>query len=100
MTNRNDCGHACCDERGDPMHDHFLSPEQCPPCRGSNPEREKAIDGICRRTGKTREQAIAFLDVLGSGLTKRGLINAKVLSEDEIAERVHTFLGGSDDSGE
>lgn len=59
----------------------------------SNPEREKAIEDICQRTGKTREQAIAFLDVLGSGLTKRGLANAKVLTEDETAKRVETFLG-------
>ena len=61
-------------------------------------EREKAIEGICQRTGKTREQAIAFLDVLGSALTKRGLASAKVITEDETAERVRTFIGKEDHS--
>lgn len=28
-----DCGHACCDERAEPFHDHFLTPEQCGPCK-------------------------------------------------------------------
>lgn len=56
-------------------------------------EREEAIERIMRRTGKTREQAVAFLDVLGSAMTRRGLANAKVLSEDEIGERVDTFIG-------
>lgn len=28
-----------------------------------------------------------------SGLTKRGLASAKVLTEDETAERVRTFIG-------
>lgn len=64
-----------------------------------NAEREKAIEDICRRTGKTREQAIAFLDVLGSGLTKRGLAGGKVLTEQETAERVSTFIGDAYEDG-
>ena len=27
-----DCGHLCCDDRGDPYHDHFLTPAQCRSC--------------------------------------------------------------------
>lgn len=27
-----DCGHACCNTRQAPHHDHFLSPEDCPAC--------------------------------------------------------------------
>lgn len=60
--------------------------------------RERAIEGICERTGKTREQAIAFLDVLGSALTKRGLADAKVLSEDEARAAVDTFIGRDSDA--
>ena len=31
-----DCGHICCDERSDPYHDHFLTPEQC--CASGKPD--------------------------------------------------------------
>lgn len=31
------CGHICCDERDDPLHDHFLRPVDCPSCRSSHP---------------------------------------------------------------
>lgn len=27
-----DCGHVCCDERGDPFHGHFLTPADCTLC--------------------------------------------------------------------
>lgn len=30
-----DCGHACCDERTDPFHDHFLTADECPSCARS-----------------------------------------------------------------
>lgn len=63
----------------------------------TNPQREKAITAICERTGKTREQAVAFLDVLGSALTKRGMADAKVLTQDEVGERLGTFLGAEAD---
>lgn len=66
------------------------------PATGSAALREDAIEAICRRTGKTREQAIAFLDVLGSAFTRRGLADGRVLSEDEIGERVETFIGKED----
>lgn len=58
-----------------------------------NSEREGVIKAICEGTGKTREQAIAFLDVLGSGLRRRGWIEGEPMSQDEIAERVDTFMG-------
>ena len=61
-------------------------------------EREEAIGRIMHRTGKTREQAVAFLDVLGSAMTRRGLADAPLLSEDEIGERVDTFMGKDDQS--
>lgn len=32
-----DCGHSCCDERHDPMHDHFLAADKCPACVNGTP---------------------------------------------------------------
>lgn len=32
MPDLPDCGHLCCDERHDPLHDHFLAPHICPSC--------------------------------------------------------------------
>lgn len=55
--------------------------------------REKAIEGICERTGKTREQAEAFLDILGSGLARRGWVGGEPLSQEQIGERFDTFMG-------
>jgi hypothetical protein len=62
-----------------------------------NEKREKAIKGICERTGKTREQAEAFLDILGSGMRRRGWIEGEPLTQDEIGERLDTF---TDKNGE
>lgn len=56
--------------------------------------REDVIAAVCAKTGKTREQVEAFLDILGSGLRRRGFANnARLLNEDEIRERLNTFLG-------
>lgn len=32
MTDLSGCGHTCCEERGNPQHDHFLRPSDCPSC--------------------------------------------------------------------
>lgn len=32
-----DCGHVCCDERSDPLHDHFLGAADCPRCAAVPP---------------------------------------------------------------
>src|SRR5690348_14055462 len=61
--------------------------------RGMSDEREKFIASYCARTGKSREQAEAFLDVLGSGLRRRGLIPGEPLPQSAIKERLDTFMG-------
>ncbi len=59
-----------------------------------NTKREEAIEGIMRSgRGKTREQAIAFLDILGSAFRRRGEIEGEPLSQDQLAERLDTFIG-------
>lgn len=65
--------------------------------RECNEEREAVITAICERTGKTREQAVAFLDVLWSALRRRGWVEGAPLSQPEVAERVDTFIGRSGD---
>lgn len=62
-----------------------------------NEQREKAIKAICERTGKTHEQAEAFLDLLGSGFRRRGWAEGAPLSQDEIGERFDTFMGNGED---
>lgn len=56
-------------------------------------EREEAIAHIMRRTGKTREQAVAFLDILGSAFRRRGWAEGEPLDEPQVAERLDIFLG-------
>jgi hypothetical protein len=62
-------------------------------------ERDEAVDAICAKTGKTPEQANAFLDILGSAFRRRGWSEGEPLSQEEIEERLGTFLeetGGHD----
>lgn len=54
--------------------------------------REEAIEAVMG-TGKTREQAEAFLDVMGSAFRRRGWAEGEPLSQDEIGARMDTFMG-------
>ncbi|MGN6653824.1 MAG: hypothetical protein ACTHJ9_00615 [Rhodanobacter sp.] len=56
-------------------------------------EREDLIEGICKRTGKTREQAEAFMAVLGSAFARRGWAEGEPLSEEVVEEKFGVFLG-------
>jgi hypothetical protein len=56
-------------------------------------KRDDVVRAICERTGKTPEQAEAFLDILGSGLRRRGWIEGEPLAQDEIGEKLDTFIG-------
>lgn len=53
--------------------------------------REDAINAIVT-TGKTREQAEAFLDILGSAFARRGWVEGEPLQPEAVAERLDTFL--------
>jgi hypothetical protein len=53
--------------------------------------REDAIKAITDG-GKTREQAEAFLDILGSAFARRGWVEGEPLGPDAIAERLDTFV--------
>lgn len=55
--------------------------------------RREMVEAICARTGKTPEQAEAFLDILGSAFRRRGWADGEPLPEQEIGERLDTFLG-------
>jgi hypothetical protein len=55
---------------------------------------EDAVVAICDRTGKTREQAEAFLALLGSAFARRGWVTGPVLDESQIGERIDVFLEG------
>lgn len=54
--------------------------------------REDAIQALTD-TGKTRDQAIAFIDLMGSAFRRRGWIKGEPLTQDEIGERLDTFVG-------
>ena len=55
-------------------------------------KRDEVVAAICERTGKTPEQAEAFLDVLGSALRRRGWIPGDPLAQEDIAQKLDTFL--------
>lgn len=55
--------------------------------------REEAIQAITEKTGKTREQAEAFLDILSSAFRRRGWSEGEPLSQDEISDRLDKFMG-------
>jgi hypothetical protein len=52
-----------------------------------NEEREQAIARIMAKTGKTREQAEAFLAMVGSAMGWR-----PKFTRDELGQRLDTFL--------
>lgn len=56
-----------------------------------NQKREDMIRALTNEN-RTREQAEAFLDILGSGLVRRGLIKGEPLSEEALSERLDTFI--------
>lgn len=57
-------------------------------------EREKAIEAVMGSgRGKTREQAEAFLDILGSAFRRRGWAEGEPLNQTEIGDRLDTFIG-------
>lgn len=54
--------------------------------------REEAIAAIVA-TGKTREQAEAYLDILGSAFARRGWVDGEPLAAEQVEQRLNTFLG-------
>lgn len=54
--------------------------------------RDEAVEALVS-TGKTRDQARAFLDLLASGFRRRGWIEGEPLTQDEIGDRFDTFVG-------
>ncbi|WP_409186462.1 hypothetical protein F9C11_20425 [Amycolatopsis sp. VS8301801F10] len=58
--------------------------------------REKALAAISDGTGKSREQAEAFLDLARSAFARRGWVPGEPLNDEQLGERLDTFLGASD----
>lgn len=54
--------------------------------------RESLIKGLMAR-GKTREQAEAFLDIMGSAFRSKGWAPGKPLESAEISEKLDVFIG-------
>lgn len=54
--------------------------------------REEAVAAIVA-SGKTPEQAEAYLDILGSAFARRGLVEGEPLPRKVIEERIRTYLG-------
>lgn len=60
-------------------------------------EREKAIEAVMS-TGKSREQAEAFLDLLGSAFKRRGIVDGEPLTQAEIGQKFDVFIGRGEDA--
>lgn len=56
-------------------------------------EREEAIARIVARTGKTSDQAEAFLNILGSAFKRRGWAEGATMTQEMITESLDAFLG-------
>lgn len=54
--------------------------------------REDAIEALTSK-GKTREQAEAFIDLMGSAFKRCGWIPGEPLDDNAIAERWETLFG-------
>lgn len=74
MTAPHDCGHACCDERSDPHHDHFLTPDVCPAC---------AAVPAGQLVATSDDPGRPFTELMDSGLL--WLINASVFHPRGLA---------------
>lgn len=55
--------------------------------------RDDLTRAIVDKTGKTPEQADAFLNILGSAFARRGWVDGQPLSPDEIERNLNTFVG-------
>ena len=62
-----------------------------------NPEREDAIRALTASGKRTREQAEAFLDIMGSAFRRRGWAEGQPLSQEQLSERLDAFLGHGPD---
>jgi hypothetical protein len=60
-------------------------------------DREGVIQALVNK-GKTREQAIAVLDLIGSAFRRRGWAEGEPLTQDQIGERLDTFVGEPEQS--
>ena len=58
------------------------------------PSREALIQGMCERNGKTREQNLALLEMLGSALNRRAG-EGKTLDREQLSVRLGRFVGGT-----
>lgn len=61
--------------------------------------REQAIRALTDK-GKTREQAEAFLDLLGSAFRRKGWMEGDPLPPQQVKERLDTFLGWRQSGGD
>lgn len=61
--------------------------------------RDEAVAAIVE-TGKTPEEAEAFLAILGSAFARRGWIEGTPMSQDGIDANLRTFLGTDTTTGD
>ena len=57
--------------------------------------RERVIQASMAR-GKTREQAEAFLDIVGSAFRRNGWVPGAPMTNEQIDKKLSTFLGTTD----
>jgi len=58
-------------------------------------KREDSIEALTSK-GKTREQAEAFIDLMGSAFARRGWIPGEPLDDKAIGERMDTFVAAEE----
>lgn len=63
-------------------------------------KRERFIAAYIERTGKTREQTLAVMDLVASGFRRRGWAPGDPLTDEARRECFNTMLGGSETGGD
>ena len=59
-------------------------------------ERRESVIQASMARGKTREQAEAFLDIVGSAFRRNGWAPGSPMTDQQIDKKLSTFLGTTD----
>jgi hypothetical protein len=64
--------------------------------KASPAERRAQVIQASMARGKTREQAEAFLDIVGSAFRRNGWASGEPMTDEQIDKKLSTFLGSTD----
>ncbi|UVK58458.1 hypothetical protein SEA_GLOBIWARMING_66 [Arthrobacter phage GlobiWarming] len=81
------------DQLNDPEGQHLV--QAIHDRKAAAEKREQIIQSSMAR-GKTREQAEAFLDIVGSAFRRNGWAPGEPMTDEQVDKKLSTFLGTTD----